>query len=171
MRIWALKTKMKGRGLSNLARDTRAGVGIGLALVGKKILAEFKKQVMATPKHGRLYRLKNGVHIASAGFETPANRSGHYRDAIGAVVNSLTLTIGNHAEYANYLEHGTGRHDKKNKVVGRGEAGKTLNRLMKKEGHTATGMQPRQGIFNAIEKTSETQVIRILEKSIRLQIK
>lgn len=98
----------------NIAHNTKRGIERSLFFVGKQLKAEFNKQVLAKDKTGRLYirKAKNGArrrHIASAAGETPANRTGNYRWAIGAKISGNELAFGNAAEYAGFLEFGTSK--------------------------------------------------------------
>lgn len=141
MRVWGIKTKMVGKGLSMLARDTRKGVNTGLHLVGDELVKEFKKQVMAKNKYGRIYKIEGRLHRASKAYQTPANRTGHYRDMIGFYVSNLNLTFGNNAKYAAYLEDGT------------------------------RNMHPRYGLKNTLKVLKEAKVEKLIDKSIKLAIK
>ena len=140
-----MTTKMKGgspSGTKGLASRTRNGVTLGLHRVGDLFVKEFKKQVMAKRKHGRVYRLDRlGDHRASAKYETPANRTGHYRDMIGFYVSSGNLVFGNNAHYAGFLEDGT------------------------------RNMYPRYGLKNSIEKVSEEKVSDTIMKAVMESIR
>lgn len=99
----------------NIAARTRFGIEKALWRSGKTIITEFKRQVIAKDKTGRLYirRTAGGLrrrHRASAPGQTPANRTGNYRKSIGFSVDGAhQLTVGNSAEYAGFLEVGTSR--------------------------------------------------------------
>jgi len=145
VRGWGMYTKMSGGSYAtaqNLGKRSRNGVTLGLHRVGDLLVAEFKKQVMAKRKHGRVYKLNRLVtHRASAKYETPANRTGHYRDMIGFYVSSGNLVFGNNARYAGFLEDGT-RY-----------------------------MYPRYGLKNTLEKVPEQKVADTIMKAVMVSIR
>ena len=70
---------------------------------------EVKRLVLETPKTGRLYPYRGGVHQASAPGEAYANMSGN---ALAKTVtyqenNGMTGVVSAEAEYAGFLEFGT----------------------------------------------------------------
>jgi len=99
----------------NLAARTAFGIEKAFYFVGKTLVSEFNRQVLAKDKTGRIYirRTRSGAkrrHRASAPGETPANRTGNYRRGIGfRVQGSKQLVFGNEVEYAGFLEIGTSR--------------------------------------------------------------
>lgn len=124
----------------NIAANTRFGVEKAWWRSGKDLVAEFKRQVIAKDKTGRLYIVKKGgrryKHIASAEGETPANMTGLYRKSISFKVNGAhQLTFGNTAEHSIFLEVGTSR------------------------------MKPRKGLGNTV-KATERDIIRNLSSDI-----
>jgi len=144
MRSWKMTTKIKGgtaKTLSGLSGRTKKALTHGLHNVGDLFVAEFKKQVMAKRKHGRVYKLQGRIHRASAKYETPANRTDHYRDMIGFYVSSGNLTFGNNARYAGFLEDGT------------------------------RNMYPRYGLKNSMEKVPEQKVADTIMKQIMKAIR
>jgi len=142
MREWALRTKVGKRAntLGTLASRTRKGANTGMHLMGDLLVKEFKKQVMAKNKKGKIYRLKGRIHRASAPSQTPANRTGHYKDMIGFYVSNLNLTFGNNAHYAEYLEDGT------------------------------RNMYPRYGLKNTIKAVGDEKMVTVLENAIKRSV-
>lgn len=68
------------------------------------------KELMAEPKSGRLYQRGTRVHQASAPGEAPAIDSGTLVNAMEPQFPALTKgVLAIFAEYAAYLEFGTGR--------------------------------------------------------------
>lgn len=70
---------------------------------------EVNRLVLETPKTGRLYSYRGGVHQASAPGESFANMSGN---ALASTVtyqenNGMTGVVSAEAEYAGFLEFGT----------------------------------------------------------------
>ena len=70
---------------------------------------EVKRLVLETPKTGRLYPYRGGIHQASAPGESYANMSGN---ALAKTVtyqenNGMTGVVSAEAEYAGFLEFGT----------------------------------------------------------------
>ena len=98
-----------------LVANTKFGIQKALYRTGKELIGSFNQQVLAKNKTGRLYIRKDSIgrrrrHIASAEGESPANRTGAYRRAVGFRVNgSDELIFGNSAEYSGFLELGTSR--------------------------------------------------------------
>lgn len=127
----------------NLAANTQFGIDKALWQSGKDLQGNFNKQVLdKSAKTGRIYIRKNKggarrKHQASAPGQSPANRTGKYRKAIGFNVRkgASELVFGNSAEYAGFLELGTSR------------------------------MKPRPGLGNAV-KSSERDIIRNLSTGI-----
>lgn len=99
--------------LRGLEPRTRFGIEKALWRLGKDIHTEFRKQVIAKDKTGRIYvfRTKSGArrrHRASAPGETPANRTGLYRKKFNFnVARADLLEVTDDAPYAGYLEEGT----------------------------------------------------------------
>jgi hypothetical protein len=124
----------------NIAANTKFGIEKAFYFIGKDLIGEFNRQVLAKNKTGNLYIVRRGKtrrrHIASAPGETPANISGAYRKGIGFKVDGANqLVFGNSTEHASYLENGT--------------------RFMKK----------RPGLGNTV-KSSERTIIRDLSSNI-----
>jgi len=103
----------------NITARTRFGIEKSLYRTGKDLVGEFNRQVLdKSAKSGTIYIRKDKLgrrrrHIASAPGETPANRTGVYRRAVGFKVSGINLIFGNSAEYAGFLELGTSRMRKR----------------------------------------------------------
>ena len=138
--IEAAGTERAFESAGNIAANTKFGIEKAFYFIGKDLMGEFNRQVLAKNKSGQLYIIRRGKtrrrHIASAPGETPANISGKYRKGIGFKVDGANqLIFGNSAEHAGFLESGT--------------------RFMKK----------RPGLGNAV-KSSERTIIRDLSSNI-----
>ena len=142
--IEAEGTERAFQSAGNIAANTRFGIEKAFYFIGKDLIGEFNRQVLAKNKNGNLYIIRRGKvrrrHIASAPGETPANISGTYRKGIGFKVDGANqLIFGNNAEHAKFLESGT--------------------RFMKK----------RPGLGNTV-KSSERTIIRDLSSNIEDRI-
>lgn len=97
---------------ANLAENTKKGTRRALFAVGKELVSAFNDEVLRGKKTGKIYIRKDSLgrrrqHQASAGGESPANRSGNYRKEIGFKNQTTQLIFGNRAQYAGWLEVGT----------------------------------------------------------------
>lgn len=74
--------------------------------IGARVIDRNKQLISSGPKTGRIY----GTHQASAPGQSPANRSGRLlRSAKFLVHGWETMSVGQEAEYATFLEDGTRR--------------------------------------------------------------
>lgn len=92
---------------------TKIGIRKAFHKIGRDLKGEFKRQVLAKNKTGRLYKIRGKLHQSSAPQETPANLTGNYRKSIGYAVSGTEMAFGNDAEYAGFLENGTSRMRKR----------------------------------------------------------
>jgi len=98
--------------LTDLEKRMKFAYRNGWARVGRALSGDFVGQVMFKPKHGRVYRMAGGIHVASAWNETPANLTGHYRDSIEFKVRGWNgMVWGNNALYADWLEKGSSEYN------------------------------------------------------------
>lgn len=117
---------------------------------------------MAEPKHGMYYERGTRLHQASAPGEMPAMDTGHLANSIQTHIDAngqgLVYTD---AEYAVYLEYGTGQRGAAWPLAGRPmEIGYTM---------TALGMAPRPFMTPAAERARKGFVdkFRRLEERLR----
>lgn len=90
--------------VENLKQAHAAGIEQAWHDVGAAVVRETARLVRNGPKTGRKY----GSHQASAPGEAPASRTGKLAESGDYEVGSwLEMTVGETAEYAYYLEHGT----------------------------------------------------------------
>lgn len=112
-------TKRAIESAENIAANTHFGVEKGLWKSGKDLLGEFRRQVLAKDKTGKIYfrRDKAGRrrrHVASGPGQTPANITGAYRKGASFSVRSGNeLAFGNDDPKSYYLELGTTRMRKR----------------------------------------------------------
>ncbi len=100
--------------IGQIDEDTRRGIRQGFFRLGSSLRRTASKQILSKNKTGRLYRIRRGGrminHRASAPGETPANLSGNYRRNLGFEIHgSEEMEFGGRADYAGFLEDGTGR--------------------------------------------------------------
>ena len=82
----------------------RVGLENALYEIGADVIRETKRFIINGPKTGRVY----GRHQASAPGEPPATRTGRLaRSGDFKVRNWQEMTVGETAEYADFLENGT----------------------------------------------------------------
>lgn len=122
------------------------------------------KTSMAEPKTGRAYpRGKDGVHIASAPGESPADDSSNLAVSIQTLMKStLEAKIGTPVEYALYLEDGTRAPSLRSKPRQGRMAGPVENLMGPHRG----GMAPRP-LWERTAKESLPTLEKMLEAEIR----
>jgi len=114
--------------LDEQADRTRRGIRQFWFALGKTLLKDFNKAVLAKPRSGKVYLVRRGKtrrrHVASKAGESPANLSGTYRRSTGYQLRgSNEMLFGADAPYAAFLENGTNK------------------------------MKPRPGLGNAVKST------------------
>lgn len=99
--------KLNNKVWADIEEAAKNGVSDGTNLVYDEILS----LVLSTPKSGRLYSFRGGVHQASAPGEPFANMTGNalLQTKVTEEDSGLTGVITGHADYAAYLELGTGK--------------------------------------------------------------
>jgi len=90
----------------------KSGCRKALSEIGNIIKKKISEGIKSPPKTGKYYKYKSRKKRASINLELaeyPANRSGKLRRSINYKVNNKAqVIIGLSAEYAKYLEEGTG---------------------------------------------------------------
>jgi len=89
-------------------RKHRQGLENALYEHGPEVIRETCRLIINGPKTGRIYTIRGARHQASAPGEPPASRTGRLA-ASGdfRVRNWQEMTVGETAEYADFLENGT----------------------------------------------------------------
>jgi len=105
--------------IEELEKRTERGLRQGFFELGDDLNTELSKQMLAKNKRGRVYvrRIRGGTrrrHKSSAPGQTPANRTGTMRRArgyqlFGSDQLEWGIRSGKGADYAKFLESGTGR--------------------------------------------------------------
>lgn len=105
--------------IEDIEKRTARGMRQGFFDLGDDLNAELSKQMLAKDKRGKVYvrRIRGGArrrHRASAPDQTPANQSGRMRRARGYQLSGSDqlewgIRSGKGADYAKFLESGTGR--------------------------------------------------------------
>lgn len=101
--------------VDNLDLLIARGIRQGFRRLGDELKKEMNREVLKKDKRGRTYirRDKAGRrrrHVASAKGQTPANRTGTYRKAIGYQLRGaegMEFGVRARVKYAEYLEDGT----------------------------------------------------------------
>ena len=101
--------------VDNLEELTRRGIRQGFFRLGNELKKELNREVLAKNKRGKTYIRRDRIgrrrrHVASAAHQTPANRTGAYRRAIGYQLRGseqLEFGIRDTVDYGLYLEIGT----------------------------------------------------------------
>ena len=89
-------------------RKHRKGLENALYEHGPEVIRETRRLLINGPKTGRIYSFRGGRHQASAPGEPPANRTGRLANSGDFKVrNWQEMTVGETAEYADFLENGT----------------------------------------------------------------
>ena len=126
---------------------TRQGIRQGFFRLGNELKKEMNREVLKKDKRGRTYirRDKAGRrrrHVASAKGQTPANRTGTYRKAIGYQLRGgeeMEFGVRASVKYAEFLEDGT------------------------------RNMAPRPGIGNAV-KAKQRDAMTFFESSLDISL-
>ncbi len=144
-------------------------IGARLALAAAEIVQETVEEIertvkvgMAEPKHGMYYERGARMHQASAPGEMPAVDTEHLMESIKTSVDGQGQgLVYTNAEYAVYLEYGTGQRGAEYPLAGRPqEIGYTM---------TATGMAPRPYMTPAAEKARKGFVDKFQRLEERLR--
>jgi hypothetical protein len=86
----------------------RAGLEFALYDIGSEVVQETQRLIINGPKTGRIYSFRGGRHQASAPGEPPANKTGKLGKSGDYIVrNWQEMTVGQKAEYADFLAKGT----------------------------------------------------------------
>jgi len=94
--------------INNMSKLTRSGIRSAYFRLGNVLVDEARRSIQEGPKTGRLYRINNRLHRASASGQAPANLSGLLKRSIAYQQRSWNeLHFGARAEYAPFLELGT----------------------------------------------------------------
>lgn len=101
--------------VDNLDLLTYRGIRQGFERLGNELKKELNREVLKKDKSGRTYIRRDRAgrrrrHVASARGQTPANRTGTYRRAIGYQLRGgeqMEFGIRDSVDYAEFLEKGT----------------------------------------------------------------
>lgn len=94
--------------LNKMKNATDQGIRRAFYFSGKELTKQANRLILDPPKTGRVYRIGNKRHQASAPGQAPANLSGVLRRSVDFNVKGSTeLEFGAKADYAKYLEQGT----------------------------------------------------------------
>lgn len=86
----------------------RKALRLALKDVGSDVVSDMARFILTGPKTGRIYVYNGRAHQASAPGESPANRTGKLAASGDYKVRGYyEMVVGETAEYAGYLEHGT----------------------------------------------------------------
>lgn len=104
--------------IKGMTKDVRVGVKNAFVIIGRELKKESKRYINSKDKTGRLYRItrfgRSYNHRASAPGQSPANISGNLiKNLFKKTGNDSTLTFGDRASYAGFLEKGTARMAKR----------------------------------------------------------
>ncbi len=112
---WGIKVTPKTRSvLVTIPKQTilhKRGIQNAHYKIGQDVVDENRRLLNTGPKTGRLYRLSGGQrHQASAPGQAPATRTGRLARSTDYKVHGWrTMTVGQEAPYAAFLERGTRR--------------------------------------------------------------
>lgn len=111
-----MKIKVEGDkaflSLSTMKNATERGIRKAFFFSGKELVKQSNRLILDPPKTGKVYRIGNKNHRASAAGEAPANVTGVLRRSIDFEVKGSTeLEFGAKAPYAGFLEKGTSKMD------------------------------------------------------------
>lgn len=85
----------------------KTGARVGAQRAARIVISEAQRLIRDTPKSGKIY----GFHQASAPGEPPASRTGNllnsFQIQVTETATMVTVSVGNTARYANFLEFGT----------------------------------------------------------------
>lgn len=101
--------------VGNLAELTHRGIRQGFFRLGNELKKELNREVLKKDKRGKTYIRRDRAgrrrrHVSSARGQTPANRTGAYRKAIGYQIRGgeqMEFGIRDSVDYAKFLEDGT----------------------------------------------------------------
>lgn len=109
MKIGFKGQKAMTRSVLGISSNFQNGLAVAFLDIGKVLVDDFHRQTQKK-KSGRIYNYKGRKIRASAKGQTPANRSGNYYQSIDTKFQGWDqMVFGNDAEYADWLEHGTGK--------------------------------------------------------------
>lgn len=97
--------------IPKLSKMHQRGIRMAHYKIGQDVVDENRRLLKTGPKTGRIYRLSGGQrHQASAPGEPPATRTGRLARSVDYRVHGWhTMTVGQEAPYASFLELGTRR--------------------------------------------------------------
>jgi hypothetical protein len=134
------------RRINAMETKVRAGIRWGLSSSARRLKRTLRKNI-AAPKHGRVYKYKGRIHIASRPGETPAKLTGKYKRNIKTIVKGdqeLEFGIDSTIYYPKWLEQ--------------------------KDGPINSNLEPRPGLKIAIKENDK--IIEVdLTQSINFYIK
>lgn len=96
--------------IQGLQQATEDGLNRGWKQSGDIASRELVRILTTGPRTGRVYTFRGRKHQASAPGEPPALRTGRLAKSVDYQVSGWhTMVLGEEAEYAKFLEHGTRR--------------------------------------------------------------
>lgn len=89
-------------------RATHVALNHAWKEAGIIVTEKLRYMIRNGPRTGRVYTFRGRKHQASAPGEVPANRTGRLANSVGYLVSGHDdMQVGEEAEYAGFLEHGT----------------------------------------------------------------
>lgn len=89
-------------------RATHVALNHAWKEAGIIVTEKLRYMIRNGPRTGRVYTFRGRKHQASAPGEVPANRTGKLANSVGYLVSGHDdMQVGEEAEYAGFLEHGT----------------------------------------------------------------
>lgn len=80
--------------LENMPANAQRGIERAFWRVGRDLKSEVDRQVLRTPKRGKVYKIGRRFHRASAEGQSHANLSGTLRKSVGFTVGGGELVFG-----------------------------------------------------------------------------